>query len=111
MGSDLLTVSVTDEDVSLSADDYMTLEKYDSIAGVAPYLTVSSTARCGSNYTTVSAIGVTQEYMDVAGLTLEFRPRHRGLRSGMANLLGGDRHGGRGVNCLKVTTSSAKPLR
>lgn len=71
MGSDLLTVSVTDEDVSLSADDYLTLEKYDSIAGVAPYLTVSSTARYGSNYTTVSAIGVTQEYIDVAGLSLE----------------------------------------
>ena len=71
MGSDLLTVTITDEDVTLSADDYMVLEDYDSIAGVAPYLTVSSTARYGSNYTTVSAIGVTEEYMDVAGLELE----------------------------------------
>ncbi len=71
MGSDLLTVTITDEDVTLSADDYMALEGYDSIAGVAPYLTVSSTARYGSNYTTVSAIGVTEEYMDVAGLDLE----------------------------------------
>ncbi len=71
MGSDLLTVTITDEDVTLSADDYMALEGYDSIAGVAPYLTVSSTARYGSNYTTVSAIGVTEEYMDVAGLELE----------------------------------------
>jgi hypothetical protein len=34
----------------------MSLKDYDSIAGSAPYLTVSSTARYGSNYTTVSAI-------------------------------------------------------
>ncbi|MEZ4628319.1 MAG: ABC transporter permease [Eubacteriales bacterium] len=71
MGSDLLTVTITDEDVTLDTDDYLTLETYDSIAGVAPYLTVSSTARSGSNYTTVSAVGVTDEYMEIAGCDLE----------------------------------------
>ena len=71
MGSDLITITVTDEDVVLDADDYLALEDYDSIAGVAPYLTVSSTARSGSNYTSVSAIGVTNEYMDIAGRDLE----------------------------------------
>ena len=71
MGSDLITVSVTDEDVVLNADDYMPLESSSAISGVAPYLTVSSTARSGSNYTSVSAIGVTGEYMDVAGRDLE----------------------------------------
>ncbi len=71
MGSDLLTVTVTDEDISLNADDYLALEQYDAIAGVAPYLTVSSTARSGSNYTSISAVGVTEEYMDIAGRDLE----------------------------------------
>lgn len=71
MGSDLLTVTVTDEDVDLDADDYLALEDYDSIGGVAPYLTISSTARSGSLYTSVSAIGITSEYMDIAGLDLE----------------------------------------
>lgn len=71
MGSDLITVSVTDEDVVLDAEDYMALENYGAISGVAPYLTVSSTARSGSNYTSVSAVGVTGEYMDVAGRDLE----------------------------------------
>ena len=71
MGSDLITVSVTDEDVVLDAEDYMALEDYSAISGVAPYLTVSSTARSGSNYTSVSAIGVTGEYMGVAGRDLE----------------------------------------
>ena len=40
MGSDLLTVSVTDEDITLDLDDFMMIADYDGIAGVAPYLTV-----------------------------------------------------------------------
>ena len=71
MGSDLLTVTVTDEDVTLDVDDFMEIEQYDAIAGVAPYLTVSSTARSGSNYTSVSAIGVTGDYMEIAGREME----------------------------------------
>ncbi len=71
MGSDLLTVTVTDEDITLDEDDFLAMEDYDAIAGVAPYLTVSSTARSGSTYTSVSAIGVTSEYMDIAGRELE----------------------------------------
>ncbi|MEA4915529.1 MAG: ABC transporter permease [Christensenella sp.] len=71
MGSDLLTVTVTDEDITLDADDYLAMEDFDAIAGVAPYLTVSSTARSGSTYTSVSAIGVTGEYMDIAGREME----------------------------------------
>ena len=71
MGSDLLTVSVTDEDVTLDTDDFMGLKQYDAIAGVAPYLTVSSTARSGSNYTSVSAIGITGDYMGIAGVEME----------------------------------------
>ncbi|MDP3447416.1 MAG: ABC transporter permease [Eubacteriales bacterium] len=71
MGSDLLTVTVTDEDVMLDVDDYLVLEEYSAIQGVAPYLTVSSTARSGSIYTSVSAIGVTGEYMEIAGRDME----------------------------------------
>ncbi|NTU77476.1 MAG: FtsX-like permease family protein [Alphaproteobacteria bacterium] len=71
MGSDLLTVTVTDEDVTLGVDDFMEIEQYDAIAGVAPYLTVSSTARSGSNYTSVSAIGITGDYMEIAGRDME----------------------------------------
>ncbi len=71
MGSELLTVTVTDEDISLSADDYLGLEEYDSIESVAPYLTISGTARSGSNYTGVSALGVTEDYMRTADLDLQ----------------------------------------
>ena len=71
MGSDLLTVTVTDEDVTLDENDFLEMENYEGISGVAPYLTVSSTARSGSTYTSVSAIGVTGEFMDIAGRDME----------------------------------------
>ncbi len=70
-GSDLLTVTITDEDVTLDADDFLTLESYDAISGVAPYLTTSGTARSGSDYVTASAIGVTEDYLDVSGVALQ----------------------------------------
>ena len=71
MGSDLLTISVTDEDITLDVDDFMDMEEYDAIESVAPYLTVSSTARTGSNYTSVSAIGVTGAYLGIVGSEME----------------------------------------
>lgn len=71
MGSNLLTVSVTDEDVSLSREDYETLEAYDAIEGVAPHITTSGVMRAGSNYTTVSVYGVTESFLEVAGLAVQ----------------------------------------
>lgn len=71
MGSDLLTVLVTDDDVKLKSDDYMELTQYDAIRGVAPYLAVNGTARSGSEYVSASGIGVTAEYQEIADLALQ----------------------------------------
>ncbi len=71
MGSDLLTVLVTDDDVKLKSDDYMELTQYDAIKGVAPYLTINGTARSGSEYVSASGIGVTAEYQEIADLALQ----------------------------------------
>lgn len=71
MGSDLLTVMVTDDDVKLKSDDYIELTQYDAIKGVAPYLTVNGTARSGSEYVSASGIGVTAEYQEIADLALQ----------------------------------------
>lgn len=71
MGSDLLTVLVTDDDVKLKSDDYMELTQYDAIKGVAPYLAVNGTARSGSEYVSTSGIGVTAEYQEIADLALQ----------------------------------------
>lgn len=71
MGSDLLTVMVTDDDVKLKSDDYMELTQYDAIKGVAPYLAVNGTARSGSEYVSATGIGVTAEYQEIADLALQ----------------------------------------
>lgn len=71
MGSDLLTVMVTDDNVKLKSDDYMELTQYDAIKGVAPYLAVNGTARSGSEYVSASGIGVTAEYQEIADLALQ----------------------------------------
>lgn len=71
MGSDLLTVMVTDDDVKLKSDDYMELTQYDAIKGVAPYLAINGTARSGSEYVSASGIGVTAEYQEIADLALQ----------------------------------------
>lgn len=71
MGSDLLTVMVTDDDVKLKSDDYMELTQYDAIKGVAPYLAVNGTARSGSEYVSASGIGVTAEYQEIADIALQ----------------------------------------
>lgn len=71
MGSDLLTVMVTDDDVKIKSDDYMELTQYDAIKGVAPYLAVNGTARSGSEYVSASGIGVTAEYQEIADLALQ----------------------------------------
>lgn len=71
MGSDLLTVMVTDDDVKLKSDDYMELTQYDAIKGVAPHLAVNGTARSGSEYVSASGIGVTAEYQEIADLALQ----------------------------------------
>ena len=71
IGSDLLTVMVTDDDVKLKSDDYIELTQYDAIKGVAPYLTINGTARSGSEYVSASGIGVTAEYQEIADLALQ----------------------------------------
>jgi putative ABC transport system permease protein len=71
MGSDLLTASIVDEDVELTSDDFLALEEYDAIKTVAPYLTISGTARYESNYYSVSALGITAKYMEVESVALQ----------------------------------------
>ena len=71
MGSDLLTASITDEDVELTEEDFMVLEDYDAIKAVAPYLSISATARYESGYCSVTALGVTANYMSVEDVKLQ----------------------------------------
>ena len=70
MGSDLITATITDEDYALTEEEFMALADYGSIEAVAPYLTVSTTARYDSNYVSATALGVTVDFLDVSGTSL-----------------------------------------
>lgn len=72
MGTDRLTIMVTNSDVSLKAQDYDGLLEYsDYIAAVSPYLSISGTARYKSEYTSASAVGVTENYMSINDMELQ----------------------------------------
>ena len=71
MGSDILTVNISEDDYALTLEEFEALSDYDAIGGVAPYLTVSGTARNESAYASVSAYAVTADYMQVNGLAIE----------------------------------------
>ena len=71
MGSDLITITISDDDYALTEAEFEALSDYDSIERVAPYLTISTTARFDSSYTSVSALGVTADFLDVSGAELQ----------------------------------------
>ena len=71
MGSEQLTVTVTEENIELTSEDFLALEALDGVKGVAPYLQVSGTARSGSEYVSASGYGVTEDYLDVADVALQ----------------------------------------
>ncbi len=70
MGSDLITATITDSDYALTEDEFTALAEYDSIESVAPYLSVSTAARSDSTYVSVSALGVTEDFLNVSGAEL-----------------------------------------
>ena len=71
MGSDILTASVTDEDASVTLEQFLALEEYDSIDAVAPFISMNTAARYDSSYVMTSAFGVTEEFMDVQNMTVQ----------------------------------------
>ena len=71
LGSDVLTVTVTDSDAAVTEAEAMSLAEYDAIETVSPYASLSATARSGSQYTRPSINGVTETYLDVNSLSLQ----------------------------------------
>ena len=65
MGSDRITATVSDEDVTLSAEEVEALSAYSSIDSVAPTVSVSKSVRKKSNSGNFSVLGVTTSYFDV----------------------------------------------
>lgn len=65
MGSQQITATISDSDVSISAEELESLEAYPSISGVAPVISTSQTVKKNSNTGTYSVVGVTPSYFEV----------------------------------------------
>lgn len=71
MGSDQIAAQITDEDVSLTADDLEELSSSKMIAGVAPVISSNFTASKKTESGTYTVMGVTESYFDVQGTTIQ----------------------------------------
>ncbi len=71
MGSDQITASITDDEVSLSADSLETLESNRMISGVAPVISTSKTVKHKSEKGSYSIVGVTENYFDVQNVNIQ----------------------------------------
>ncbi len=71
MGSDQITASITDEEVSLSADSLETLENNRMISGVAPVISTNETVKHKSEKGSYSIVGVTENYFDVQNVNIQ----------------------------------------
>ena len=71
MGTDLVTVNITDSDYALTLEEFLALEDYSPIQMAAPCLSTGTAARREDAYLSVTALGVTPDYLEVTGRSLE----------------------------------------
>ncbi len=71
MGSDRITASITDSDISLSVEDIETLADYGMIDSVAPIVSVSKTVKKGSTTGNYSIYGITPDYFTVQDVDIQ----------------------------------------
>ena len=71
MGSQQITASITDDEVSLSADSVETLSSYPTIDGVAPIISTSTTVKKNGTTGNYSIVGVTPSYFDVQDIEIQ----------------------------------------
>ncbi len=71
MGSDQITASITDDDVSITADSLETLQNNRMISGVAPIISTNETVKHKSEKGSYSIVGVTENYFDVQNVNIQ----------------------------------------
>ncbi len=71
MGSDRITASITDEDVSLSVETVETLADYSMIDSVAPVVSVNKTVKKGTTSGNYSIYGITPDYFTVQDVDIQ----------------------------------------
>ena len=71
MGSQLITATISDSEVSVSADEIESLEAYSSIDSAAPVISSSETVKKNSNSGSYSIVGITPEYFSVRDIDIQ----------------------------------------
>ena len=71
MGSQQITATITDDEVSISADSVESLSAYPTIDSVAPIISTNETVKKNSNTGNYSIVGVTPSYFDVQDIDIQ----------------------------------------
>lgn len=71
MGSQQITATISDSDVSISADEIESLESYPTVDSVAPVITTTETVKKNSNTGNYSIVGITPDYFLVRDIDIQ----------------------------------------
>lgn len=71
LGAGLLSVQITDEDISLTAEDIAAYLPETLVKGITPVLTGSVQMKKGTGVSTQSVTGVTADYGDIYGVSVQ----------------------------------------
>ncbi|MDO4543295.1 MAG: ABC transporter permease [Clostridia bacterium] len=71
MGAELLTINVTDEDVTVDIEDLEAYANTELISGITPILSTSVTMKTGTSTTSQSVIGVYENYAEIYGTDVQ----------------------------------------
>ena len=71
MGSQQITATISDEDVSVSAESIETLASYPTIDNVAPVISTNKTVKKKSNKGNYTVVGITPSYFDVQDIDIQ----------------------------------------
>ena len=71
MGSQQITATITDDEVTVTAESVETLSSYPTISGVAPIISTNQTVKKNSNTGNYSVVGITPSYFDVMDVEIQ----------------------------------------
>lgn len=71
MGSQQITATISDSDVSIPADEIQNLESYPSIDGAAPVITATETVKKNETVGNYSIVGITPDYFSVQDIDIQ----------------------------------------
>ena len=71
MGSQQITATISDEEVSVSAEEVESLTSYSTISGAAPVVSTNQVVKKDGTAGNYSVVGITPSYFDVQGIEIQ----------------------------------------